>query len=467
MLEAAPIGGNPALARLPADYTGFRYTTTVDKESNNQVRDIYANEAAVISANNTKLARGSVLVMEIYSALLDASEQPKLGADGRYLRGDLQIIAVMEKAEGYGNYTEETKNGEWEYAFYTPDGAALENEADCYGCHKDNAGPDSDYIFSLAELRAAPELPMAPIGGNAALLTFPGDYRSFTYTTTVDKESNNQVRDIYANETAVLSAGKDGLDRGSILVMEIYGAQLDANEAPMLDAAGRYIRGDLNIVAVMEKREGFGQYNPMNRNGEWEYAFFTPDGAPIDNEADCYGCHNENAGPQADYIFSLDQLRTPEMLPDAPLGGNHGLVEYPQDYSNFQMYTSVDKASNNQVRDLFANDVAMASPAGTLDRGSILVMEIYGAELDMNGMPVMGPDARFVRSDLNIIAVMEKKLGFGKYSASTRNGEWEYAFFNPDGSALPSEADCYGCHNENAGPSTDFVFSLDALQAAR
>ena len=458
-LPDAPLGGNHDLTTFPMDYSGFAYTASVDKEMTKQVRDVYANDVAVKSAAGDALDRGSVLVMEIHAAKLDDDEEPILDTDGRYIRDGLNIVAVMEKKKGFGQYSEATRNGEWEYAFYSPDGMPLDSEADCYGCHLENAGPDMDFVFTLDGLKSPPDVTAAPAGGDPSKITFPADYGStFTYTTTVDKESNNQVRDVFANEAALSSADGPVLDRGATVVMEVYDAQVDGDDNPILDDDGRYVRGDLAVVAVMDKREGNGQYRPDSRNGEWEYAFFSPDGDPLEPEADCFGCHLQNTGTATDFIFTRDALSDPEMLPDAPRGGNNLLVKFPDDTADYTQYATVDRSDNGQVREIYANDVALNSSGDTLDRGSIIMMQIFSAQLDGDGAPVLDGDGRFMKDTLNTIAIMEKRRGFGKYSTN-RNGEWEYAFFTPDGDPMPSEADCYGCHAMNAGEAQDFLFS--------
>ena len=62
---------------------------------------------------------------------------------------------------------------------------------------------------------------------------------------------------------------------------------------------------------------------------------------------------------------------------------------------------------------------------------------------------------------------MEKRNGWGTgYPASMRNGNWEYASFQPNGKrkAKAKIKRCFGCHMRKKGD--DFVFSLKALRAA-
>ncbi len=61
----------------------------------------------------------------------------------------------MQKEKGWGaEYPDETRNGEWEYAAFKPDGSRIERDyKPCFECHKPIE--DLDYVFSLEELVAA------------------------------------------------------------------------------------------------------------------------------------------------------------------------------------------------------------------------------------------------------------------------------------------------------------------------
>ena len=62
---------------------------------------------------------GSVLVMEVYKAKLDADRNPVVGSDGFFEQGEMAAIAVMESRAGWGEeYPEQIRNGTWEYALF-------------------------------------------------------------------------------------------------------------------------------------------------------------------------------------------------------------------------------------------------------------------------------------------------------------------------------------------------------------
>ena len=62
----------------------------------------------------------------------------------------------------------------------------------------------------------------------------------------------------------------------------------------------------------MEKQRGWGADYPADwpRNGEWEYAVFTPDGRPNEkgnaNNKACFTCHLPHA--KQDFVISLAKL---------------------------------------------------------------------------------------------------------------------------------------------------------------
>jgi hypothetical protein len=153
--------------------------------------------------------------------------------------------------------------------------------------------------------------------GSAALagpdkVSFPEGYQDkFTHYSTVNRaDERRQVVKIFANDTALASA-KDGapLDSGSILVMEVYKAKLDADENPVVGGDGFFEAGDMAAIAVMESREGWGEEYPAEiRNGTWEYALFDAKEHTLmdrDHQA-CFECHKPLH--ESDYVFSFDAL---------------------------------------------------------------------------------------------------------------------------------------------------------------
>ena len=163
--------------------------------------------------------------------------------------------------------------------------------------------------FSIALMAAVGLVGQALAG--AERITFPANYQSdFVYFMTSDRPDNGTVRDLYANLTALESA-RDGapLEYGSQFAMEVYAAVVDDEGEPVYDADGRMQKGNLKVVAVMEKQPGWGESYPEEiRNGDWEYGFFAGDGtlkADVDTRP-CMECHLPFA--EDDYVIYLEEL---------------------------------------------------------------------------------------------------------------------------------------------------------------
>ena len=160
--------------------------------------------------------------------------------------------------------------------------------------------------LSLAIIMAAASTVAGP-----GKIEFPAGYRNnHVLYTTVDRPDNKTVRDLYANAQAAAAARKSKpLPSGSVLTMEVCKAKLDGNGDPAKDASGRFIKDKFAAIVVMEKRSGWGAEYPKEvRNGEWEYAKFTPSGARPNGSdmSKCFACHKSQS--KQDFVFSHDAL---------------------------------------------------------------------------------------------------------------------------------------------------------------
>ncbi|MCC6468368.1 MAG: cytochrome P460 family protein [Alphaproteobacteria bacterium] len=170
---------DPKRVRLPADYNPATYLLYAihNRPDNGQVRYIYANSVAAEAAKTDQgLPNGSVLVMEVYKAKLDAAGAPALGADGLFEKGELVQYSVMEKQAGWGaDFPENLRNGDWNYTVYSPDriNRADTKEETCLACHKP-LGNAAEYVLSWDELvvKARGAVPTVVAGPGAA---GPGD----------------------------------------------------------------------------------------------------------------------------------------------------------------------------------------------------------------------------------------------------------------------------------------------------
>lgn len=143
------------------------------------------------------------------------------------------------------------------------------------------------------------------------LVAFPDGYQSsFKHYATVNRDDERkQVVKIFANDVALGSVEADTpLAFGSVLTMEVYKAELDESENPVMGDDGFFVQGELAAVVVMETEDGFGaDYADDLRNGTWEYALFKGDGSRIDKETTaCFECHKPLH--DTDYVFSFEQL---------------------------------------------------------------------------------------------------------------------------------------------------------------
>jgi cytochrome c553 len=161
--------------------------------------------------------------------------------------------------------------------------------------------------------------PGAPSGARSELLpnvakshaSFPEGYQeTFTKYQTINFPAAGLVRYYFANRSAV-QASREGkpLPDGSVLLSEVYAAKLDAAKKPVTGSDGFFVADKLISYAVRARGPGWGEDIPeMLRNGDWNYAVFTPDKQhkPGVNQAECLACHKPLGG--ASYTFTLKEL---------------------------------------------------------------------------------------------------------------------------------------------------------------
>jgi hypothetical protein len=168
--------------------------------------------------------------------------------------------------------------------------------------------------------------------------------------------------------------------------------------------------------------------------------------------------------------YALPAVGAALLIGSAALAGPDN-VAFPEGYpDSFVHYSTVNRADERkQVVKIFANDVALASAkdGAPLDSGSVLVMEIYKAQVDYSGNPVKGADGFFIPAEMAAITVMESRAGWGdEYPEEWRNSTWEFAAFKSDDHSLVERdyQPCFECHKPLH--EADYVFSFDALSKA-
>jgi plastocyanin len=164
------------------------------------------------------------------------------------------------------------------------------------------------HVLSVAAVAAVSLTVAVRAGGDKVV--FPDNYAKGVLYTTVDRPDNKQYRELYTSAEAIaaVKAGKP-IPSGTVLTLIQYKAQVDGAGTPIKDANGRFVKGDLVGITVMEKRTGWGTEYPDDiRNGEWEYSAFTADQKFNDkaNYKACFECHKPHA--KQDFVISLARL---------------------------------------------------------------------------------------------------------------------------------------------------------------
>ena len=170
-LASVPGSAGPEKIAFPANYTDHVLYATVDRYDNKQYRELYGTADALKAVREGKpIPSGTVLTLVQYKAQVDTAGNPVKDANGRFIKGDLVGVTVMEKRTGWGTeYPDDIRNGEWEYSAFTAD-LKFNDKANykaCFQCHKPHA--KQDYVISLARLSG-----QAP-GGAVAMKSGPGD----------------------------------------------------------------------------------------------------------------------------------------------------------------------------------------------------------------------------------------------------------------------------------------------------
>jgi hypothetical protein len=148
-------------------------------------------------------------------------------------------------------------------------------------------------------------------------------------------------------------------------------------------------------------------------------------------------------------------------------------ITLPADWeARFIRYATVDKPDRKIIRHLYVNPEAFngAKPGEPLPYGTLIIMADTRARQDAGGTPLTDHSGRFIPEPGWIgVFVQQKERGWGEgYPPEKRNGEWEYARFNPDGSRNPGALDgCFTCHLQRR-VAQDFAFDFwDYVQKRR
>ena len=141
----------------------------------------------------------------------------------------------------------------------------------------------------------------------------------------------------------------------------------------------------------------------------------------------------------------------------------HHLERWPREAHVPRLRKACPLSQPGQARreDLYINPEALklARDGEPLPHGTVLTIVVFKAKLDEKGSPLTDKKGRFIKGELDHINVMGKGQGWGaEYPEPIRNGEWEYATFQENGTQVKRNyTPCFNCHKPMA--NTDFVFS--------
>lgn len=146
----------------------------------------------------------------------------------------------------------------------------------------------------------------------ASGVSYPENFRdTFVRYATIDR-IDGTVRDIYISPDALDNlSGRGALPDGSVILVDAYYAQHDADGELLFDEVGHLIKGEpFEMFHVLEKRADWQPEAFVSdaRVGNWNFGSFeTHTGKPFDeNLTGCFHCHNPAA--QTDFVYSLPLL---------------------------------------------------------------------------------------------------------------------------------------------------------------
>ena len=160
----------------------------------------------------------------------------------------------------------------------------------------------------LAGCAQTPTQPVAKLKDGE--LAVPAGYKSWpVFLAGVQRPEVKQIRDLYINPTGAAATAGSAFANGTISVMEIYSAKLDAKGDPTKGSDGRMVKDQLLKVFVMGKGAGWGESAPVGlANGDWIYSAFMADGITVapDPIASCRACHLP-LGAAKDFVHRYDE----------------------------------------------------------------------------------------------------------------------------------------------------------------
>ena len=150
-VTAAVVGGadaTPQVANPIGKWDDYEKIIQVDVPIRGTLRHVHIDKVSAAEARKTgTLPYGTKIVMRDYVGVADGKGGFKT-EHNQLVAGKPVLILVQQKEKGWGtSHPEAIRNGEWEYALYTPDGKPIKVDAEkaCMPCHK--RYDHSDYTF--------------------------------------------------------------------------------------------------------------------------------------------------------------------------------------------------------------------------------------------------------------------------------------------------------------------------------
>lgn len=161
--------------------------------------------------------------------------------------------------------------------------------------------------FAAATLAAG----AAFAGSHDIAVDFPANYKTeFTNYFTGDRQNEEQVISLWANDIAVKGARSDGkVPYGAVLLGEITPAVTDADGEPAFSQLGHLIStGETSAIVLMTRIEGNDDRYPDElKVGDWEFEVFSPTGENLNKDTTaCRECHHPLT--ETEFMWSLEHL---------------------------------------------------------------------------------------------------------------------------------------------------------------
>jgi hypothetical protein len=148
-------------------------------------------------------------------------------------------------------------------------------------------------------------------------------------------------------------------------------------------------------------------------------------------------------------------------------------ISLPQGWeTRFLRFATLDNPQRKIIRNFYVNPEAFAAarPGQPLPNGTLIILADQKARLAPDGSPLLDQQGRFIpEPGWAQIGAQERQPGWGLgYGPEKRNGEWEYARFNADGSRNNASVEaCFTCHLQTRAQQ-DFAFNFwDYVQARK